>query len=184
MSKHRQTAARTVFPQVRYKRMGIMFALLTLVGVTSTAVPPAHAQQNGLPANWREDKALVDYATKRTTERIMEGCRLLVAHQFDIEKLPKDSEWTTCAMMLQMIRTMSATFQPLNSPVTGMTLCLPDNADVLKIADKAAKLFQAGPKVVGDMDSTKIMIIAASMVYPCEKAKQNTPQTIKHPAGG
>lgn len=184
MSKLRPTDTNNEFPRMRFRQSGFICALLMMVVTLSTAVAPAHAQQNGLPANWREDKALIEYATKRTTERIMEGCSLLVEHQFDIEKLPKDSEWSTCAMMLQMVRTMSATFQPLDSPVTGMTLCLPENADVLKIADQAAKLFQAGPKVVGDMDSTKIMIIAAGMVYPCEKSMQTTPQAIKTPAGG
>ena len=113
----------------------------------------------------------------------MEGCRLLVSHHFNIETLPKDGEWTTCALMLQMLRTMSATFQPLESPASGMTICLPDNADVLKIADTAVKMAQAGPKVVGNMDSTKILIIAAGITYPCDKSKQ-TLQVSEIPAGG
>ena len=183
MSKGHATSTRTARRHRLHARMRYIGALLALICTSFTALEPAHAQGNGLPPNWREDKALLEYATKRTTARIMEGCRILVAYQFDIEKMPKDSEWTSCAMMLQMLKTMSATFQPLDSPVTGMTLCLPDNADVLKIADTASKMAQAGPKVVGDMDSTKILIIAAGITYPCDKSKQ-TPQAIKKPAGG
>ena len=183
MSKDRATGTRTTIHHWWHTRMRYMGALPALICASFAALEPAHAQGNGLPPNWREDKALLEYATKRTTARIMEGCRILVAYQFDIEKMPKDSEWTTCAMMLQMLRTMSATFQPLDSPVTGMTLCLPENADVLKIADTAAKMAQAGPKVVGDLDSTRIMIIAAGITYPCDKSKQ-TPQAIQKPAGG
>ena len=183
MSKVRATSTRTARHHGLHTRMRYIGALLALICISLPALEPAHAQGNGLPPNWREDKELLEYATKRTTARIMEGCRILVAYQFDIEKMPKDSEWTSCAMMLQMLKTMSATFQPLDSPVTGMTLCLPDNADVLKIADTASKMAQAGPKVVGDMDSTKILIIAAGITYPCDKSKQ-TPQANKKPAGG
>lgn len=183
MSKDRATSTRTTIHRRWHTRMRYMGALLVLICASFTALKPAHAQGNGLPPNWREDKALLEYATKHTTARIMEGCRLLVAHQFNIETLPKDSEWTTCAVMLQMLRTMSGTFQPLNSPATGISICLPDNADVLKIADEAAKMAQAGPKVFGNMDSTKILIIAAGITYPCDKSKL-TPQAIKEPAGG
>lgn len=183
MPTDQATRTRTPIHHRWNTRMRYMGALLALICASFAALEPAHAQGNGLPPNWREDKALLEYATKQTTAKIMEGCRLLVAHHNDIEKLPKDSEWSTCAMMLQMLRTMSATFQPLDSPVTGMTLCLPDTADVLKIADTAAKMAQAGPKVVGDLDSTKIMIIAAGITYPCDKSKQ-TPQATEIPAGG
>ena len=183
MSKDRATDTRTASQHEWHARKKYMSALLALICIFLTTLQPAHAQENGLPPNWREDKALLEYASKHTTARIMEGCRLLVAHQFNIETLPKDSEWTTCAVMLQMLRTMSGTFQPLDSPATGISICLPDNADVLKIADKAAKMAQAGPKVFGNMDSTKILIIAAGSTYPCDKSKL-IPQAIKEPAGG
>ena len=64
MPTDQATRTRTPIHHGWHTRMRYMGALLALICASFAALEPAQAQGNGLPSNWREDKALLEYAKK------------------------------------------------------------------------------------------------------------------------